>query len=247
MATSLNSTTDRSFVVVRTITRPFVLYKSLMPLQTTRGLATRQGILEAATAIASVEGLEGLTLGQLAADLSMSKSGLFAHFGSKEDLQLATIEHARQIYVDQVILPGLAHAPGIATLYQLCDRYLALMERRAFPGGCFFAAAMAEFDARPGVVRDTIAMLQRQWLDLLEGAARDGVRLGELNRGVDSVQLGFELEAAMLSANWYFHLYSDARFFALSRAAVQRTLRAAATSKGRRTLEGTEEAVTQGR
>ncbi len=199
------------------------------------------------TAIASVEGLEGLTLGRLATDLSMSKSGLFAHFGSKEDLQLATIEYARQIYVDQVILPGLAHAPGIATLYRLCDRYLALMERRAFPGGCFFAAAMAEFDARPGVVRDTIAMLQRQWLDLLEGAARDGVRRGELSRSVDAVQLGFELEAAMLSANWYFHLYSDPRFFVLSRAAVQRTLRAAATCKGRRMLEGTEEVVTQGR
>ena len=85
------------------------------------------------------------------------------------------------------------------------------MERRAFPGGCFFAAAMAEFDARPGVVRDTIAMLQRQWLDLLERAAQDGVQRGELQRDLNPVQLGFELEAAMLSANWYFHLYSDAR------------------------------------
>jgi AcrR family transcriptional regulator len=207
-----------------------------MPTQTSRGLATRQGILAAAAAIASVDGLEGLTLGRLATDLSMSKSGLFAHFGSKEDLQLATIEYARQIYVDQVILPGLTHARGIATLHLLCDRYLALMERRAFPGGCFFAAAMAEFDARPGVVRDTIAMLQRQWLDLLERAAQDGVQRGELQRDLDPVQLGFELEAAMLSANWYFHLYSDDTFFALSRAAVERTISAAATAKGRRVL-----------
>jgi AcrR family transcriptional regulator len=207
-----------------------------VPTQTPRGHATKQGILEVATAIASVEGLEGLTLGRIATDLAMSKSGLFAHFGSKEELQLATIEHARQIYVEQVILPGLAHSPGIATLHGLCDRYVALMERRVFPGGCFFAAAMAEFDARPGVVRDTIAALQRQWLDMLEGAARDGIRLGELDRRVDPIQLAFELEAAMLSANWYFHLYSDTRFFVLSRRAVQRTIRTAASPKGRRVL-----------
>lgn len=207
-----------------------------MPTQTPRGHATKHGILEVAAAIASVEGLEGLTLGRLATDLAMSKSGLFAHFGSKEDLQLATIEHARQIYVEQVILPGLAHSPGIATLHGLCDRYVALMERGVFPGGCFFAAAMAEFDARPGVVRDTIAALQRQWLDMLEGAARDGIRLGELDRRVDPVQLAFELEAAMLSANWYFHLYSDTRFFVLSRNAVQRTISTAASPKGRRVL-----------
>ncbi len=208
-----------------------------MPTQTSRGHATRQGILEAATAIASVEGLEGLTLGRLAINLGMSKSGLFAHFGSKEELQLDTIEHARQIYVDRVILPGLAHPSGIATLHALCDSYVALMEQCVFPGGCFFAAAMAEFDARPGVVRDTIAALQRQWLDMLEGAARDGIRLGELNRSVDPVQLAYELEAAMLAANWYFHLYSDPGFFVLSRRAVQRTISAAATPKGRRILE----------
>ena len=208
-----------------------------MPTQTPRGHATKQGILGVATAIASVEGLEGLTLGRLAADLAMSKSGLFAHFGSKEELQLATIEHARQIYVDQVILPSLAHAPGIATLLGLCDRYVALMERRVFPGGCFFAAAMAEFDARPGVVRDTIAALQREWLDMLERAARDGIGAGELDGSIDPIQLAFELEAAMLSANWYFHLYSDARFFALSRSAIRRTITAAASPKGQNVLE----------
>jgi AcrR family transcriptional regulator len=106
-----------------------------------RGHATKQGILEVASAIASVEGLEGLeglTLGRLAADLSMSKSGLFAHFGSKEELQLATIEHARQIYVDQVILPGLAHSPGIATLHGLCDRYVAPHGATCLPGRVLF-------------------------------------------------------------------------------------------------------------
>jgi AcrR family transcriptional regulator len=207
-----------------------------VPTQTSRGQATRQSILDAATAIASVDGLEGLTLGRLATDLSMSKSGLFAHFGSKEELQLATIEHARQIYVDRVIVPGLTHPPGIATLHGLCDRYVALMEQQVFPGGCFFAAAMAEFDARPGVVRDTIASLQRQWLDMLEGATRDAIPLGEINRSVDPIQLAYELEAAMLSANWYFHLYNDVGFFVLSRNAVRRTISAAATTTGRSVL-----------
>jgi AcrR family transcriptional regulator len=199
-------------------------------------LETRQGILTAASAIASVEGLEGLTLGRLAAELSMSKSGLFAHFGSKEELQLATIEHARQVYVDQVILPALERPRGIAALHGLCDEYLALMERRVFPGGCFFAAAMAEFDARPGTVRDTIAGVQRRWLDLLESAARDAIDKGELVSGIDPAQLGFELEAAMLSANWYFHLYGDTAFFMRARSAVQRAIRAAATAKGLRVL-----------
>ncbi|HEY6379293.1 MAG TPA: TetR/AcrR family transcriptional regulator, partial [Candidatus Dormibacteraeota bacterium] len=196
-----------------------------MATRTARGLETRQSILVAASAIASVEGLEGLTLGRLAAELSMSKSGLFAHFGSKEELQLATIEHARQLYVDQVILPALARPRGIAALHGLCDEYVALMERRVFPGGCFFAGAMAEFDARPGIVRDTIASVQRRWLDLLESAARDAIHNGELEGGIDPAQLGFELEAAMLSANWYFHLYGDTAFFTRARSAVQGAIR----------------------
>ena len=171
-----------------------------MPTQTSRGHATRQGILEAATAIASVEGLEGLTLGRLATDLAMSKSGLFAHFGSKEELQLATIEHARQIYVDQVILPGLAHSSGIATLHA------ALRSLRRPHGAMRASPADASLPPRwlssmlgPAWSETPSQLLQRQWLDMLEGAARDGLRLGELDRSVDPVQLAFELEAAMLS------------------------------------------------
>ncbi len=205
--------------------------------KTVQGRRTREGILEEATRIASVEGLEGLTLGRLAAGLGMSKSGLFAHFGSKEELQLATIEHARLIYVGDVVAPAMTRPRGLATLTTLCHRYVALMERRLFPGGCFFASAMAEFDARPGVVRDHIAAAQRDWLDALERAATDALRQGELRPAVDPAQLAFELEAAMLSSNWYFHLYSDARFFARARAAVAGALESKATSKGRRALQ----------
>jgi AcrR family transcriptional regulator len=206
-------------------------------MKTARGLETRQEILAVAAGIASVEGLEGLTLGRLAGELQKSKSGLFAHFGSKEELQLATIEYARRLYVKQVIVPALAHPRGMPSLYGLCDEYLAMMERGVFPGGCFFAAAMAEFDARPGAVRDMIALNQRRWLDMLERTGRDAIELGEIKSGIDPDQLGYELEAAMLSANWYFHLYNDREFFRRGRRAVQSALEAAATTRGRKTLD----------
>jgi AcrR family transcriptional regulator len=209
-----------------------------MAHKTAQGLETRQGILAVAAKIGSVEGLAGLTLGRLASELAMSKSGLFAHFGSKEELQLATIEHARQLYVEQVILPGLAHPRGIASLYGLCDEYVALMERGVFPGGCFFASAMAEFDARPGAVRDRVAEVQRLWLDLLERAACDAINAGELRLATDAGQLAFELEAAMLSSNWYYHLYSDTEFFRRARQAVKTSLELQATAKGRLALDG---------
>lgn len=208
-----------------------------MATKTAQGLQTRQSILEVAARVASVEGLEGLTLGRLATELDMSKSGLFAHFGSKEELQLATIEHARDIYVREVVAPGQALPRGMATLYGLCHHYVSLMERRVFPGGCFFAAAMAEFDARPGAVRDRIADVQRAWLGALERAAEDAIERGELRSGTDAAQLAFELEAAILSANWYYHLYSDPGYFGRARSAVRSFLLAAATARGGRALD----------
>src|SRR5580692_586163 len=181
-----------------------------MPANTSHGAKTRQAILATAADVASVDGLDGLSIGRLAAELSMSKSGLFAHFGSKQDLQLATIEEARHRYVREVIEPALAAAPGIRRLHALCDSFLSYLERGVFPGGCFFASAMAEFDAKaPSPVRDRIAECQAQWMDTLERAAADGLAKGQLRPDSDPRQLAFELEGALLSANWYFHLYRD--------------------------------------
>ncbi|HEX8188504.1 MAG TPA: helix-turn-helix domain-containing protein, partial [Pyrinomonadaceae bacterium] len=123
------------------------------------GERTRQAILEAAVDIASEEGLEGLTIGRLAAELSMSKSGLFAHFGSKEELQLATVEAARDVFVREVVRPAFGAPRGLARLWQLCDVWLGYVRREVFRGGCFFAAAAAEFDGRPGAVRDRVAAI----------------------------------------------------------------------------------------
>src|ERR1043166_4628074 len=122
-----------------------------------QGERTRRAILETAVHIASAEGLEGLTIGRLATELSMSKSGLFAHFGSKEELQLATVEAARDIFVREVIRPAFEAPKGVARLWGLCDVWLEYVRREVFRGGCFFAAAAAEFDGRPGAVRDRIA------------------------------------------------------------------------------------------
>jgi AcrR family transcriptional regulator len=163
----------------------------------------------------------------------MSKSGLFAHFGSKEELQLATIEEAREIYAREVIEPARAGGAGIIRLHALCEAFLSYLERAVFPGGCFFASAMAEFDGKaPGPVRDRIAQCQDQWMNTLERAARQAQDREELRAGADPRQLVFELEAALLSANWYFHLFSDATYLDRARRAVRARLASEATPAG---------------
>jgi AcrR family transcriptional regulator len=221
-----------------TLARSFVLYNVPMPRRaTTSGARTRTAILQTAADLASVDGLDGLSIGRLATELAMSKSGLFAHFGSKEELQLATVEEARQRYARQVIEPARAAGSGITRLHALCEAFLSYLERAVFPGGCFFAAAMAEFDSKaPGPVRDRIAQCQDQWMDTLEHAAAQARDQGELVAGADPRQLAFELEAALLSANWYYHLFSDATYLDRARRAVRAHLASQATPAGRHLL-----------
>jgi AcrR family transcriptional regulator len=204
---------------------------------TTKGARTRGDILRAAADIASVDGLDGLSIGRLATELGMSKSGLFAHFGSKESLQLATIEEARQRYVKEVIAPAFAAGSGIIRLHALCESFLAYIERAVFPGGCFFASAMAEFDAKePSPARDRTAECQKQWMTTLERAAEDARAKGELRPDSDPSQLAFELEGALLSANWYFHLFDDATHIERARHAVRARLSSEATPAGLHSL-----------
>jgi len=201
------------------------------------GANTRSAILRAAADIASVDGLDGLSIGRLAIELDMSKSGLFAHFGSKESLQLATVEEARQRYVEEVIAPALASGSGIARLSALCESFLSYIERGVFPGGCFFASAMAEFDCKaPSPVRDLVAECQDQWMGTLERAAAGALARGELRADCDPRQLAFDLEGALLSANWYVHLFADATYMERARRSVRVRLSGEATSAGRRAL-----------
>jgi AcrR family transcriptional regulator len=215
------------------------LYNGVVARQANRsGARTRSTIVRAAADLASAEGLDGLSIGRLASELAMSKSGLIAHFGSKQDLQLAAIEEARQRYVQEVIAPALAVGSGITRLHALCEAFLSYIERRVFPGGCFFAAAMAEFDGKaPGPVRDRIAECQQQWMNTLERAAEEARAQKQLPLGTDPQQLAFELEGALLTANWYFHLYDDPGYLDRARRAVRVRLASEATTAGKRALQ----------
>lgn len=193
-------------------------------MTTQSGERTRASILGEAARLATLEGLEGLSLGQLAAATRMSKSGLYAHFGSKEELQLATIAAARQTFVEEVVQPGLAAPEGRQRLVAICDAFLSHLEREVFPGGCFFSAAAAEVGTRRGRVRDAVAMQQREWLGLLERLAREAQEHDELPAGEQASQLAFELNAMLVAANTAFLLQGDRAALDRARAAIARRL-----------------------
>src|SRR6185295_15982142 len=127
-----------------------------------------------------------------------SKSGLFAHFGSKEELQVATVEAARLIFIHEVIKPAFKAREGILRLWKLCDTWLGYVESGVFRGGCFFAAAASEFDGRPGAVRDRIAAIMKEWLAVLRDAVKEAQSAGHLETNSDPVQLAFEFNSLEL-------------------------------------------------
>jgi AcrR family transcriptional regulator len=199
-----------------------------------RGQKTRDAILRRAVDIASVEGLEGLTIGKLAATLKISKSGLFAHFGSKEELQCAVVDEASRIFAEEVIRPANG-ARGLKRLEILCERWGLYAERKVFPGGCFFAAASLEFDDRPGKVRDRIVDRMNHWLLLLEEAVRQGQFSGEIRRDVGAPQVAFEIHALAMGGNWRSRLFRDQTGFRLAgRAIVDRIREITAATPARK-------------
>ncbi len=217
--------------------RTFVLYtlavtKAESKGRKAQGERTRKAILETAVHIASAEGLEGLTIGRLALKLSMSKSGLFAHFGSKEELQVATVEAARAIFIQEVIKPAFETVQGLPRLWKLCETWLAYVQSGVFRGGCFFAAVAAEFDGRPGPVRDRIAEIMKEWLAALRNAIVEAQNAGHLNKEIDATQLAFEFHSLELGANWAFQLYGDQRAFKRAREAIRERLSRYATTAG---------------
>jgi AcrR family transcriptional regulator len=179
----------------------------------TKGERTRAAILDRAVDLASVEGLEGLTIGRLASDLQMSKSGLFRHFGSKQDLQLATVGAARDRFVAMVLEPA-GHAPdGGPRLRAMAEHYLDYLS--SFPGGCFWGATASEFDDRPGPVRDAIAASLDAWMaELVRQAAAAGI--------ADPDRYAFELYAVVSTANARWRLTGEKATFTLARAALAR-------------------------
>jgi len=196
-----------------------------------KGERTRRAILEVAVDLASVEGLEGLTIGRLASELDMSKSGLFAHFGSKEELQVATVQAARDIFLEEVINPSLRAPRGIARLEALADSWISYGERKVFRGGCFFDAAATEFDGRPGAVRDLVARNWADWLAMLETAVRKAQQAGEIDPADDPRQIAYEMNALTTAANRSAQLLGDPTGWKHARRAVHRLLASVRTNR----------------
>ena len=188
------------------------------------GERTRAAILRAATSLATVEGLEGLSIGHLADAIGMSKSGLYAHFGSKQELQLATVAEAERILDDEVVQPALAARPGRAQLAAVCEAYLGYVQRRVFPGGCFFAATALEMGTRPGPVKDRIAAYQSGFTALLSTLAATAVEQHELPPRETPDRLAFELHAILLAADAKFILLDDPAVLDLARQVIRRRL-----------------------
>lgn len=195
-----------------------------------RGVKTRESILRRAASIASVEGLEGLTIGKLATELGISKSGLFAHFGSKEELQLAVIETARLIFVERVIRPAY-RKEGLKRLRALNENWISYADEKTFPGGCFFSAVSLEFDDRPGKVRDQVMMLMKKWIGTLEETVRAAQAAGEIRKDADPHQLAFEMHALATAANWSSRLFQDKTASRTARTAVLQRLEQLRTRK----------------
>jgi AcrR family transcriptional regulator len=194
----------------------------------TAGERSRQTILETAAQLATVEGLEGLSIGRLADAVGMSKSGLYAHFRSKLELQLATIATANDVFQREVIDPGQDAPPGIDRILALCDAFLSHVERGVFPGGCFFVAAAAEMNVRPGPVRDDIGQFVAGWLQAIEAAVREAQSLGQIAPDLDPAQLAFETNALLVAANLAFPLFGDPKILDRARVGVRERPRAAA-------------------
>jgi AcrR family transcriptional regulator len=205
--------------------------KKASPHRQVRGLRTREAILARAVDIASVQGLEGLTVGSLASQLKMSKSGLFAHFGSKEDLQLATVDFAREIFIKEVTKPALTARKGMPRLWALLERWMDLVEKQVFEGGCFFSAASFEFDSRRGVVRDRIAAIMHEWIGAITRAVYEAQKAGHLERKVDPTRLAFEIHAISMGAHWAYQLLDDKQAYPRARTILLEKLRGISTSE----------------
>ena len=185
-----------------------------------RGDASRRAVMRIAVDQASVEGLEGLSIGSLAAAASMSKGGIATLFGSKEQLQLATVAAASDIFIASVITPALEVKGGRARLSALLDGWLRYSESRVFAGGCFFFAASAELGSKPGPVRDAVARALRDWHEFLRRTILRAVERGELDEGTDAAQLAFEITSLLDGANAQSRLFDSAEPYARARTAL---------------------------
>jgi AcrR family transcriptional regulator len=196
-----------------------------------RGDLSRQAVMAVAVDLATVSGLDSLSIGGLASAVSMSKGGIAGLFGSKEDLQLATVAAAADIFQRTVIAPALTAPAGLPRLRALIEAWLDYSESRVFPGGCFFAAATAEYRSRPGAVRDAVAANLLRWRTFLAEAITRAVATGDLDTDTDATQLAFEISAMLDAANDSSLMFDSPEPYARARRAVDALLAGLAHSK----------------
>ena len=189
-----------------------------------RGDRTRRTILEAAARLASVEGLEGLSIGRLAEHLEISKSGLYAHFRSKEELQLATIRTASEIYERDLVVPATEAPPGRERLIRFCDLFLDYIRSGPFPGGCFFIASTMDPARQRSRVNAALADVQAQLLSFFEECVTDAQLAGQLNTELDARQMAFAVDGVLIGADLNFLLFGDPTYLDLARAEIRRLL-----------------------
>jgi AcrR family transcriptional regulator len=188
------------------------------------GDRSRRKVLNQAAELATLEGLDGLSVGRLAAASGMPKSSVYQLFGSKEEIQLATVEAALASFMTVVVLPALDTEAGGKRLLALCDGFLDYVDNRVFPGGCFFVGAAAEVGGRPGRLHDRVAVIQGEWRDLLRSEAELAAERGELAPGSDPAQVAFELGTILAGTNLLSVLHDDHAVIAQARAAVRSRL-----------------------
>jgi len=191
-----------------------------------KGELTRHAILERATALASRVGLEGLTIGRLSEELGLSKSGLFAHFGAKQALEVEVLRFAADRFVDGVVRPALAAPRGEARVRAIFERWIAWDQSRVVPGGCLFVAAASELDDRPGPARDQLVRLQRDWLETIATCFRTGITEGHFRREADPEQFAHDLYGVMLGYHHARRLMGDPAAESRARAAFHALLAA---------------------
>jgi AcrR family transcriptional regulator len=185
---------------------------------------TRSEVTQAAVERASVEGLEGLTIGRLADEARMRKSSVFSLFGSKQELQLAALEGAVEHFTAEVWGPVAGERPGLPRLLALCDRWLAYHERGAMPGGCFMTTATVEYDARPGPLRDAVARTMQRWFGVLEREVATAIEAGDLPADTNERDVAFQLNALAAAASYGFQLSRDPEVFAVARRSMRTAL-----------------------
>ena len=190
--------------------------------QRTDGVRTREAIVREAVSLATVDGLEGLSIGNLAHALDMSKSGIYAHFGSKQDLQLATVDEAARIFHSEVIEPALASSAGLDQVVAVCDAFFDHLGRRTFPGGCFFAGAVLEMGTRPGPVKEQIAEFQTGFTGVIRQFVVTAIERHQLPDDEDPDALAFELNGIILATNAHFVIHQDPTVLEMAKQVVRR-------------------------